>query len=78
MTDSDRSDDPTLPMAEKRVFCKRIGRDLPVVEHHDCPYCFGSQDAIATGEHGEFCDFRRGVDPVSFGLRDDDARHLRG
>jgi len=84
MTDSSANRDPIasgdtpLPMADKLVFCKRVGRDLPVVEHKECPYCFGHTRDVATGDHGEFCDFRPGTDPVTFGLRTDDVRHLRG
>ena len=75
MTDATRKDDTDLPMAEEVVFCHRLGRDLPIKQHGECPYCFGEKGEIATGEHDEFCDFRKGVDPVSYGLRDDDARH---
>jgi len=71
-------DNTTLPMAEKLVFCKRVGRELPVAEHKECPYCFGHTDEVAAGEHDEFCDFRPGTDPVSFGFPDDDFRHSHG
>ena len=78
MTDVNKTDDAKLPMAARLVFCHRLGRELPVADHNECPYCFGKRDEIATGEHTDFCDFRKGVDPVSFGLHNDDTRHARG
>jgi hypothetical protein len=75
MTDADDRTD--LPMV-KRVHCHRTGRDFELDVHKGCPYCYGDEDEIATGEHGKFCDFKPGVDPVSFGFPTDDSRHARG
>ena len=50
------------------VHCRRLDRVLPVGEHENCPYCYGKTDEIQSGEHGQFCDFKPGEDPVSFGF----------
>jgi len=50
------------------VYCRRLHRNLPVVEHKACPYCFGEQADIKTGDHEKFCDFEEGKDPISFGF----------
>ena len=50
------------------VHCRRLDRILPVGEHATCPYCFGARAEIQTGEHGSFCDFKPGADPISFGF----------
>ena len=47
-------------------------------EHERCPYCFGHEGQVLGGRHEEFCDYRRGVDPVSFGLPTDVQRHEHG
>ena len=78
MTPTNPSEETKLPMAARLVFCHRLGRELPVADHNECPYCYGTSTEVATGEHAEFCDFRKGVDPISFGLHNDDSRHRRG
>ena len=50
------------------VHCRRLDRILPVSEHAACPYCYGKSAEIQTGEHGNFCDFKPGEDPISFGF----------
>jgi len=52
-----------LPMADTTVFCRRAGREFTAAEHADCAYCFGTIEDVATGNRGEFCDFRPGSDP---------------
>ena len=43
-----------------------------------CPYCFGGDKEVATGDHEKFCDFEPGKDPVSFGFPKDSERLTRG
>ena len=50
------------------VHCRRTGQDLPVQKHLTCPYCYGKTEEVASTEHGRFCDFQKGIDPVSFGF----------
>ncbi|RMH05022.1 MAG: hypothetical protein D6702_01570 [Planctomycetota bacterium] len=60
-----------------RVFCRRTEQELPVDEHRRCPYCFGQESEIVSGEHKAFCDFRPGVDPIHFGFPEDAGRDLK-
>lgn len=50
------------------VYCRRIKLALPLAEHKSCPYCFGKESDIRTGDHATFCDFEEGKDPVNFGF----------
>ena len=58
--------------------CRRTGQDYCLDEHARCPYCFGSQKDLESGEHEKFCDFEPGKDPVSFGFPEDSSRLRRG
>lgn len=58
--------------------CQRTGRLFRPAEHARCPYCFGTEAEIRTGPHEEFCDYRAGVDPPSFGFPADIGRHASG
>jgi hypothetical protein len=66
-----------LPM-EKPVQCHRTGREFDLAEHQKCPYCYGQREDIASGDHEKFCDYKPGVDPVSFGFPGDSSRNQRG
>jgi hypothetical protein len=68
--------DEVQPLDERRVFCRRLEKQLPVAEHTECPYCFGKKQEIAKGRHGEFCDFHPGQDPINFGFPPDSSRNL--
>lgn len=50
------------------VFCRRIKLALPVAEHKCCPYCFGVESDVKSGDHERFCDFQEGKDPINFGF----------
>jgi hypothetical protein len=73
-----------MPMNESRrkpelnVYCRRLQQELPVSEHADCPYCFGSKDQITDGVHRGFCGFDPEKDPIQFGFRPDSERFTRG
>ncbi len=69
MTDNEKQVD------EQRIWCCRLERKRDVAEHADCPYCFGRKQQIEGGEHAEFCDFKPGVDPISFGFPPDSSRY---
>lgn len=73
MTDAIRRPKPTA--AFPTVFCPRLERKLPVDEHADCPWCFGTRPQISRGDRGDFCEWRRGRDPVNFGFPPDAMRH---
>lgn len=59
-----------------RVWCRRLGRHLPVAEHQACPYCFDEQ-GVPTARHAEFCDYRPDEDPIHFGFPEDRGRYRR-
>jgi hypothetical protein len=50
------------------VFCRRVKVALPITDHQGCPYCFGKDSDIKTGDHEKFCDFQEGKDPICFGF----------
>lgn len=60
---------------EGLVRCRRVDAVYSALEHAQCPYCYGSEAQIATGDHSKFCDFRPGQDPVCFGFPDDKGRY---
>jgi hypothetical protein len=53
---------------EQTVECRRLHLPLAVSEHASCPYCYGKESDIRTGDHARFCDFEEGKDPVCFGF----------
>jgi Zn finger protein HypA/HybF involved in hydrogenase expression len=57
-----------LSEAPAEVYCRRVQRPLPTAEHASCPYCFGQEADIRTGEHEKFCDYTEGKDPINFGF----------
>jgi hypothetical protein len=57
--------------------CRRVDAVYSVEEHRDCPYCFGTEADVATGDHAKFCDFKPGQDPICFGFPDDRGRYRR-
>jgi len=61
-----------------RLLCRRTGRWLALEEHARCPYCYGREAGLATGQHERFCDFVPGRDPVHFGFPPDTSREQRG
>ena len=65
------TDRPQKPESAKPVYCRRLERQLPVTEHVECPYCFGKPDEVQAAEHGRFCDFEPGKDPIHFGFPSD-------
>lgn len=56
---------------EPRIHCRRVDADYTAAQHKDCPYCFGRETAIRSGEHAKFCDFKPGQDPIVFGFPTD-------
>lgn len=83
MTDQDAergSHDPgfTEDFLVKAVFCKRLGKQLPVEEHSDCVYCHGSIDEIKSADHERFCEFDPAKDPVHFGFPEGMSRDFKG
>ena len=77
-TRTPRSREPAEARTPTRIQCKRTGRLYTADEHGRCPYCFGSDRAIESGDREAFCDFRPGVDPVSFGFPPDGQRMQHG
>ena len=66
--------DKHLRLRELR--CRRTGQMYSVDQHAECPYCSAEPEAIRkTGRHEDFCDFKPGVDPVSFGFPTDTSRN---
>lgn len=65
---------PLPPPAPVAVPCRRVEAAFDVEGHRDCPYCCGTADDVATGDHAQFCTFRPGKDPIAFGFPDDFGR----
>lgn len=63
---------------EQRVRCQRTGQDYNLGEHKRCPYCWGSSEAVRSGEHERFCEFKPGADPIHFGFPEEGNRLERG
>jgi hypothetical protein len=76
MTEHDKNK-RVLPM-QKVVHCHRTGREFDLGKHLACPYCYGDEKEVASGEHERFCDFKPGGDPVSFGFPGSSSRLDRG
>ncbi|MHC4821727.1 MAG: hypothetical protein ACYTDX_08430 [Planctomycetota bacterium] len=77
MTD-ERPGKDVPPCGDGAVHCRRTGQEYEVDKHVRCPYCFGEEGDVATGNHEKFCDFEPGKDPVSFGFPKDSERLTRG
>jgi hypothetical protein len=50
------------------MFCRRLQRTLLIADHKTCPYCFGDEQDVRSGDYARFCDFKRGEDPVNLGF----------
>ncbi len=57
------------------VPCRRVQRTFRPEEHRDCPYCFGTEADVKSGEHAKFCDFHPGEDPICFGFPQNFGRY---
>ena len=66
------------PARDAEVACRRTGRTFSPLEHTRCPYCWGTEADVRRGAHAEFCDYRPGVDPPSFGRPGDAGRYASG
>lgn len=73
----DKKAESVVPL-DKLVKCRRTGREFNLGEHQKCPYCYGTDRDIATGDHSKFCDFKPGEDPVCFGFPGNSSRDLHG
>lgn len=60
------------------VHCPRLGKARPAEEHVACPYCYGRVAEVKAGDRTSFCDFKPGIDPVSFGFAPELGRFQRG
>ncbi len=78
MTDSNEKRSESVVPVAGLVSCRRTGRRFDLSEHQKCPYCFGTKDQIASGEHEKFCDFKPGEDSVCFGFPGNASRDLHG
>ncbi len=58
------------------VPCRRVVSVKGVAEHRRCPYCFGSDEDVASGDHRRFCDFDPDADAMIFGFPEPHGRHL--
>jgi hypothetical protein len=72
--------DPPVPQPigpERRTQCVRTGQLYDSSVHAACPYCFGSQADLSTGDRSRFCGFEPGRDPLNFGFPDGAVRERR-
>jgi len=76
MTDDTEKVEPKARL--KMLRCRRTGQEYDTCTHKQCPYCFGEERDIESGEYENFCDFQEGEDPVSFGFPDDTTRRRSG
>jgi len=73
------TDDTKTPKVRLKVLqCRRTGLDYSVEQHLQCPYCFGEEKDFEKRDYSEFCDFRRGEDPVHFGFPEESTRNMNG
>lgn len=63
---------------EDVIPCKRTGESFDPKIHLRCPYCFGGEAEVRSGEREGFCDFNPEKDPVSFGFPRDSSRAQHG
>lgn len=76
---TDKQAGGTNPTPDKGLTrCRRTGQDFSSEEHQRCPYCFGSEAKIETGNHDDFCDYDPNKDPISFGFPDNGSHYRRG
>ncbi len=75
---SAKSKKPGKGQGKNLIECRRTGMAYQVGEHRQCPYCFGDEREVASKEHGKFCDFEPGKDPINFGFPEDNTRRERG
>jgi len=68
----------TEPARHTPIACLRTGRTFSPLEHTRCPYCHGTEADVGRGAHEDFCDYRPGVDPPSFGRPGDADRYACG
>ncbi len=78
MSDHETPRKETVVPISKLVRCRRTGQEFDTTTHTRCPYCYGSKDDVATGDHSKFCDFKPGEDPVCFGFPGTSSRERRG
>ena len=57
------------------IFCRRLQIERDLVEHLECPYCYGTSGEVASGNHARFCSFEPGKDPLLFGFPKDFGRY---
>lgn len=60
------------------VMCRRLGRTRTVAEHLSCPYCFGGEGEVTSGDRACFCDFDPDSDAVVFGFPETFGHLARG
>jgi hypothetical protein len=71
--------DPRRHVKLKTLRCRRTGQMFTVEKHVECPYCFGDEGAVRKGgQYKDFCEFKPGDDPVSFGFPPDSTRSQHG
>ena len=70
-----RTPDGKVGFRVLKVMCRRLGKQLTIAEHARCPYCDGDPKHIVTVKHENFCDFKPGEDPVSFGFPPDKGHY---
>lgn len=63
---------------QKLIRCRRTGREYDLDEHERCPWCWGSRERIASGDHALFCDWKAGEDPQLFGFPEGLSRGEKG
>ncbi len=68
MNSADRSSEPRVP-------CRRLDAKRTMKQHVECPYCFGSEQEIASRDWQRYCSFEPGVDPIVFGFPSDCLRY---
>ncbi len=64
----------TVPEGEKRVHCVRLNQARTASEHRDCPYCYGKNAEVQSGDRSHFCDYQPGKDPIQFGFPEGTTR----
>jgi hypothetical protein len=63
---------------EALIRCRRTDQDYNCTEHKRCPYCYGSEAEVRSGDHQTFCDYDPERDPINFGFPTNSSRDIRG
>ena len=76
---AEEEEEPSPKLKYKKLRCQRTGQLFEVQEHEECPYCSGDSQSIENADtYKDFCEFKKGKDPINFGFPPDSSRNQSG